>query len=463
MSANEFNQLQREYQLWSELDRDRPWEALLPLLCECGGWRGAALLDDAGQPLAQLGWPEADWKRVPISDLGWLHYCGSSGDFLYRALEWLERSWRRRERDRAWARSRADVSRLAALDRLLVVLEQLSSTLEFEEQKEIALRAVAAMYPRAQLEWIDRAEQLPDKLRPQFHYLKPLLLEDEASLRPGQRSLLAVPLEQAGGWSASLLLHSNEPGAFSRGDQDLLCLLMQQWKAICHASRVHQLWLDSQSQLVQSSKLAAVGQFAAGLAHELNTPLAAALMAVDGAIRCLPERWERARTSLEKSVKALMRSQSLVEKMLYFSRDSQSARESVDLRRCLQESLELCGVRVEVQAGPVPPVWGNPQELGQVIINLLLNARDAEPEGVEVRLYSQNKRVVLEVQDRGPGIPEENRQRVFDAFFTTKQIGSGTGLGLSVCQQIAHAHQATLEFEDAEGGGTLFRLSMQQL
>lgn len=452
MSAHdEFNQLQREYQLWGELDRDRPWEALLPLLAECGGWSGVALSNAQGQPVAQLGWPEAHWSKVALSDLGWLHYAGPSGDFLYRALEWLERSWRRRERDRAWASSRADVARLQSLDRLLVVLEQLSSSLEFAEQREVALRAVQAMFPQARVEWTEDPQRLPA----QVTYLKPLLLESPA--------LLAVPLAENDRWRASILLHSQQTGAFSRGDQDLLQLLMQHWQAVRQASHAHSLWLESQAQLLQSSKLAAVGQFAAGLAHELNTPLAAAVLAVEGGIRCLPERWELAQTKLEKSLQALFRSQRLVEKMLYFSRDSQSARESVDLNRCLSESLDLCGVHAEVHTQTLPPVWGNPQELGQVIINLLLNARDAEPQGIQVRTFSQKNRVHLEVQDQGPGIPEEVRERVFDAFFTTKEVGSGTGLGLSVSQQIVHAHQGALEFEDAEGGGTLFRLSLQSL
>lgn len=314
---------------------------------------------------------------------------------------------------------------------------------------------------------------------------KPLLLEDVAASRfaplaPGERSLLAVPLLGETGPRGVVLLGSPEQRAFRRSHQDQLFLLAFLATSVLKGVRLHaeaveayRKLADSEAQLVQSSKLAAVGQLAAGLAHELNTPLAALLVSLDAAARYLPDRVEQAQKRLEKAAQAVLRSQSLVEKLLYYSRDGRSARVPVDLNEVARDALELLagqlgksGARVELRLQPLPQIPGSPQELQQVVTNLLLNARDAQAEAgrleqpIVVESGPCPRGVFLSVTDHGPGVAPENQARLFDPFFTTKPIGQGTGLGLSVSQQITRAHEGELSFSTTPGEGSTFRLEL---
>jgi len=219
-------------------------------------------------------------------------------------------------------------------------------------------------------------------------------------------------------------------------------------------------------QLVQASKMAAVGQLAAGVAHEINNPLSVILGFARGIERRLAEvGGDALRLPVTSIVREALRCRDLVQDLLTFSRTGRKASESIDLEglvRTVGSLLESragsqdTNLRIEV-CGELPRIEGNRTQLEQVVINLGNNALDALGTGGQVflRLSRDNARhVIVEVEDTGPGIPEGVRNRIFEPFFTTKEVGKGTGLGLSLAYEIVHQHGGTLDVRSASGNGT---------
>ena len=222
-----------------------------------------------------------------------------------------------------------------------------------------------------------------------------------------------------------------------------------------------------EDQLLQAEKLSSLGLLAAGIAHEINTPItgissyAQMLLQQTGAT-------DRRRPMLEKIEKQSFRASEIVNSLLNFSRLSGSAFHPVDVNRLIADCLALLrhqfersGIRVEADLEEsLPPVYGNTGKLQQVFVNLFLNARDAMPSGGDlvVRTGMRESMVVVEISDTGEGIPRENLNRIFDPFFTTKPIGKGTGLGLAVSYGIVEEHGGRI-FVDSPGRGTHFQLN----
>jgi len=224
---------------------------------------------------------------------------------------------------------------------------------------------------------------------------------------------------------------------------------------------------ELERRLVQADKLSSIGLLAAGVAHEVNTPLAVISTYAQMLQRQVPGDDQKARL-LDKISKQTFRASEIVNSLLNFSRTSPTAFVEVNLNRVIQESalliehqLEKAGVRLELDLEEqIPSIKGNSGKLQQVFLNLFLNARDAMEGGgtLTVRSRTQGDAIAVEVLDTGHGISPENISRIFDPFFTTKGARKGTGLGLSVTYGIVREHMGVIDVHSEPGEGTRFHL-----
>jgi two-component system NtrC family sensor kinase len=222
-----------------------------------------------------------------------------------------------------------------------------------------------------------------------------------------------------------------------------------------------------EEQMVQTEKLTSLGLLAAGVAHEVNTPLAVISNYIQMLAKQIPADDPRQKT-IERIVKQTFRASEIVNNLLNFSRTGAAEFIEVNLNSVLEETLTLVQhpfktAQVNViknYTEELPPVLGSITRLQQVFLNLFMNARDAMPGGgmLEVRTGAHNGSVAVEVTDTGSGIPAENLHRIFDPFFTTKATGRGTGLGLSVSYGIIKEHAGKVDVRSTPGKGTSFRL-----
>ena len=218
-------------------------------------------------------------------------------------------------------------------------------------------------------------------------------------------------------------------------------------------------------QLARSEKLVAVGQLAAGVAHEINNPLSGTLHCLDNLRR--EDRDElRRHEYYDLMTDGVTRAQRVVRSLLEFARQHPPDVRTVDLNALTEKALAL--TRLQFEGGHVravatldpglPPVSADPHQLGQVVTNLLLNALEAMPGGglCEVESARVGDECRLRVRDHGHGIPAEARERIFDPFFTTKPDGRGSGLGLSVSLGVVERHGGRIEVTSEPGQGATF-------
>lgn len=298
--------------------------------------------------------------------------------------------------------------------------------------------------------------------------------------RPGEgQTILGSPL----GGGGAVLLARVGPQPFQIQEVELLELLCTQAALAFSRADLFRQVVDSrreleqsQAQLIQSSKLNAIGQLAAGVAHELNTPLGAISVSLELACQRLPDRPEAALKGLEKARQATLRCQSIIERLLVYARPSDHEQHPLELGQLCRQALSL--VAYDIKAGESQiqseledrvAVLGNAQELQQILLHLLVNAmqsvtaEQASNLVIRARVKREGEWALCEIEDNGCGIEPANLERVFDPFFTTRPIGQGAGLGLSVSQQIAQQHRGCLEVESRLGSGSLFRLRLPAL
>jgi signal transduction histidine kinase len=293
----------------------------------------------------------------------------------------------------------------------------------------------------------------------------------------GDRGLLYLGRKQPGGFPASstrlvLALTRQATLALQSVERSVALreALAKEQAMVQELQAAYQQLEESEISLVQSSKLAAVGQLAAGVAHELNTPLATVLLEVEGLEMDLAADPD-VEQALKKMSRELLRAQEIVANLLYYSSDARKGDKSVDLNKVVRDSIALVGhqlreggSQLEVAATDQKLLFrGNANEVQQIILNLLLNARDAtaDTKGV-VKVEtgrSEGETVVLMIKDNGTGVPTELAERLFDPFFTTKPVGKGTGLGLTISRRLAERHGGNLEYKDLSGE-TAFILSL---
>jgi two-component system NtrC family sensor kinase len=239
---------------------------------------------------------------------------------------------------------------------------------------------------------------------------------------------------------------------------------------------IHRADLEKESltqRLLVAGRTAAVGEMSAGLAHEINNPLAT-IDTLQTWIRDLasasPIPEEDRQEILESAAKIgrqVARCKVITQGLLKFSRRVEAAQEAVDLRELLEEMAVISRARARVEniileqnLGELPPVWASPAHLQQVFANLINNAMDASagrPQAkVIIKAWAEGGQVLVSVEDNGCGIPQENLSRIFTPFFTTKPVGKGTGLGLAICHGLVQNMGGEIRVESMAGRGSRF-------
>ncbi len=224
-----------------------------------------------------------------------------------------------------------------------------------------------------------------------------------------------------------------------------------------------------EDQLIQNEKLTSIGLLAAGVAHEVNTPLAV-ISSYSQMLRKEIGPEDSRYKLLEKITKQTFRASEIVNNLLNFSRTTATEFAEVDIHQVITETMSLLEhqfKRAQIQvavdfAADHPVIFGNAGKLQQVFMNLFMNARDAMPEGGDLRIRTESVDGKLEVtvQDSGTGISRENIKKIYDPFFTTKAVGKGTGLGLSVSYGIVQEHGGNISVESKLARGSLFKLEL---
>lgn len=261
---------------------------------------------------------------------------------------------------------------------------------------------------------------------------------------------------------------------FSQTDENLLIAIGRQLATTIEKVRLYEetskAYEDlrrAQEQLLQSEKMSAVGQLISGVAHELNNPLTA-ILGYSQLLESEPLP-EKSLDFVSKLYKQAQRTHRVVQNLLSFARQRKPTKQTVDLRRVIEETLALRDYdlklnNIEVERNfdqDLPSVVADPHQLEQVFLNIVNNAVDAILEvnrggKFQVHTYTEGDYVCAEFHDSGPGIKEP--KRIFDPFFTTKKIGKGTGLGLSICYGITKEHGGEILALNHPAGGAVFRV-----
>lgn len=284
--------------------------------------------------------------------------------------------------------------------------------------------------------------------------------------------------------AASLLASAQAQGHASRDDLHLLTRTGQLIPVLVTAGfieygdrRWHQLMCVDVSdrkrlegQLIQSEKMAAIGQLAAGIAHELRNPLAIVMNALYDVRQVLGTAPPDVLEDLHIAEEEISRAQAIIKNLLEFSRESGVDVERVDVNdlltrtvQLMQKYLQNAGVRVTADLGDVPPCAVNANAMRQILLNLITNAVQAMPKGGDLFLRtgrSNGDRVRLEVRDTGVGIPPAHLHDIFNPFYTTKAPGQGTGLGLSVVHSILQRYRGDIRVTSELGAGTVFTIEL---
>jgi two-component system NtrC family sensor kinase len=218
---------------------------------------------------------------------------------------------------------------------------------------------------------------------------------------------------------------------------------------------------------LRSEKLASIGRLAAGIAHEINNPLTSVLTFSSLLLRRTEK--EEQKEKLDIIVKETTRCREIVRDLLNFARHGEPKKEKCSINQVIESALSLTKnqlkvsemrIAVQKELGELPLLQLDPNQMLEVIVNIIINALDAMAEGgelgIKTGLTEDAKAVEIKISDTGYGISKENLEKVFDPFFTTKEVGKGTGLGLAVTYGIIDGHNGTIDVESEVGKGTTF-------
>ena len=223
-----------------------------------------------------------------------------------------------------------------------------------------------------------------------------------------------------------------------------------------------------QAEMMRAKELATIGQLAAGIAHALNTPLASILMSSQMLREDLIT--DSSKDDLNRIERQTERCKIIVRNLLNLSRPVSHVREPISLNKLIksvvnniQPAFKGKTIKIDLQLEETLPIIScDPQTIEELISNLVTNAHDAihSTGTITIQTLTENHKVVILIKDTGKGIRPEHLAHVYDPFFTTKEIGKGTGLGLALCARIVHDHQGTIQVQSQPGAGTTFTIHL---
>ena len=260
-----------------------------------------------------------------------------------------------------------------------------------------------------------------------------------------------------------------ERDPFLREERHLIDAVARQVSLIVERKQAEEDEARLTEQLRHADRLATIGELAAGVAHELSEPLNSILGFAQLAGKS-PGISEQARKDVGKIEAASLHAREVIRKLMVFARQMPPRKVRTNLNKVVEEGLYFFEARcakisVELKLSLAPNLPGliaDPAQLNQVLVNLVVNALQAMPEGgvLTVQTFFEQGKVVLVVEDTGEGMMPETRRQIFLPFFTTKEIGEGTGLGLSVVHGIVTAHQGKITAESEPGRGSRFEVRL---
>lgn len=260
-----------------------------------------------------------------------------------------------------------------------------------------------------------------------------------------------------------------DEGPFLKEERSLIDAVAREVALMVERKQAEEEKTRLQNQLMHADRLATIGQLAAGVAHEINEPLGNILGFAQLVTKC-PELTPQAAQDIEKIVNSSLHAREIVKKLLIFARQMPAKKTRVNLNRIVEEGLYFfesrCakeGIELVRSLSPdQPEISADPAQLHQVLVNLVVNAIQAMPGGgrLTIKTMSDEHYVSLIIEDTGIGMSEEVKKQIFIPFYTTKEIGEGTGLGLSVVHGIVSSHKGFINVESKVGSGSRFEIRL---
>jgi signal transduction histidine kinase len=295
-----------------------------------------------------------------------------------------------------------------------------------------------------------------------------------AGFRPGGPGLLAgIMVDGTQRGTVEVVYSEAKPeldeGPFLKEERHLIDTVAREVAAILRRRQAEEERSRLREQLLHADRLATLGQLAAGVAHEINEPLGNILGFSQLCLKT-PGLPDQARKDLEKIQNASLSARDVIRKLLLFARQMPPRKEGVNLNRVIDEGLFFFLARCSRQgiavardlASDLPDIAADPTQLNQVLVNLVVNAMHAMPHGGRLRVATNavEGSILLTVEDTGDGMDPDVLEKIFTPFFTTKDVGQGTGLGLSVVHGIVTSHGGTIRVGSRPGRGTRFEIRL---
>ena len=260
-----------------------------------------------------------------------------------------------------------------------------------------------------------------------------------------------------------------DEGPFLREERTLINNIAREVALIVERKQIEQDKIKLQEQIRHADRLATIGQLSAGVAHELNEPLGS-ILGFSQLVKKSPELSEQAKQDLEKIMKASLHAREVVKKLMLFARQMPPQKTQINLNQVVEEGLYFLesrcakeGIKVKrLLSSDLPEITADPAQLTQVLVNIVVNAIQAMPNGgnLTIQTNASDQYVLLIVEYIGAGMSKNVMKQIFLPFFTTKEVGQGTGLGLAVVHGIVTSHGGSINVESEAGQGTRFEIQI---